>query len=140
MQAVSLGEISEKGSTQSMKQLSVNPIAQFIEEEKSPSRLEAGFCCLATLGTSSEDHSKAQGRCGPCFLYSMVFILHAGQKMLRPPKQNQKTGQKLTTCMGSHTKANLRAHMVGGQKAGNPGAPTLTWWPIVEAVGLPPAS
>lgn len=39
MQAVSLGEISEKGSTQSMKQLSVNPIAQFIEEEKSPSGL-----------------------------------------------------------------------------------------------------
>ena len=90
-----------------MKQLSFNPIAQFIEEEESQSGLEAVFCRLVTLGTSSEDHSKPQGRWGPCFLYTMVFSLHAGQKMLKPPKQNQKTGQKLTTCMGSHTKANF---------------------------------
>ena len=43
MQAISLGEISEKDITRSMKQLSFNPIAQFIEEKKSPSGLEAGF-------------------------------------------------------------------------------------------------
>lgn len=90
-----------------MKQLSFNPIAQFIEEEKSQSGLEAGFCRLVTLGTSREDHSEPQGRWGPCFLYTMVFSLHAGQKMLKPPKQNQKTGQKLTTCMDSHNKANF---------------------------------
>lgn len=128
LQAISLGDVPGKDIARWMKWLSFNPIAQLIEEEKSLSGLEAGFCHLVTLETSSQDYSKLQGKWGACFPFIMtVVFLQTGRKMLRPPKQNQKSGWKPTASMCS--KAAFWTHTLGGQRAGNPGAPMPTLVP-----------